>query len=73
MIRPQVDDAADRGVGVRDGARLREADDLLNLRDRQAVLLLAEREDDKLHFGTSLCSSARIVRALPLSLSGAGS
>src|SRR5689334_15537115 len=47
----QRDHSADPvGVGG-DGARLRVADDLLDVRDGQRVLLLAKREDDELPHG----------------------
>src|SRR5207248_8864424 len=47
-LAAQADHALDPVDVRRDGARLRVADDLLDLRDRQRVLLLAEREDDEL-------------------------
>src|SRR6185312_4372454 len=47
-LAAQVDDAADPRGRRRDAARLRVADDLLNPRDRQGVLLAGEGEDDEL-------------------------
>ena len=47
-LAAQRDDAADAGIRRGDRARLGVADDLVDLGDRQRVLLLAEREDDEL-------------------------
>ncbi len=50
-LATQRDDTADPVHVRRDGARLRVADDLLDLVDRERVLLVAEGEDDDLPVG----------------------
>src|SRR4051794_27666571 len=47
-LAAQADDAADPVHGGRDRARLRVADDLVDVGDRERVLLLAQAEDDEL-------------------------